>query len=285
MRPSTASAKSVAFSPQPYNIEPRRRTQSRPLNMEKQVFEKYDGSQVTESMLQEASELFSDHYGVWGEHAAKVLGEFAKAGSQVRISKRRLRAEYLPDGSTCSYVRVTVNGSLAGNAFACRWVCNKRTICWVTQLVVHQDYRERGLAMGLLNQLQNYDDDIYGLMSSHPAACLAAAKAFGNSINTVRLDFIKEHAEEIMRASPIQYVKDAKLCGSVFDPEDANGLVSSVDTGFWIDHTEPSEALAWARDMVDWPLGELHDGHEFLLILGVRRRFRSRPTSRPKAVS
>lgn len=48
--------------------------------MEKQVFEKYDGSRVTENMLQEASQLFSEHYGVWGEHAAQVVGTFAKAG-------------------------------------------------------------------------------------------------------------------------------------------------------------------------------------------------------------
>jgi len=32
--------------------------------MEKQVVEKYDESQVTEGMLQDASQLFSDHYGV-----------------------------------------------------------------------------------------------------------------------------------------------------------------------------------------------------------------------------
>lgn len=48
--------------------------------MEKQVFEKYDGSKVTESILQEAAQLFSAHYGVWSEHAAKAVGEFAKAG-------------------------------------------------------------------------------------------------------------------------------------------------------------------------------------------------------------
>jgi hypothetical protein len=48
--------------------------------MEVQVFEKYDGSLVTESMLQEASKLFSDHYGIWDQHAAQVAGEFAKAG-------------------------------------------------------------------------------------------------------------------------------------------------------------------------------------------------------------
>ena len=157
--------------------------------------------------------------------------------------------------------------------------------------------------MGLLNQLRHDDDDIYGLMSSHPAACLAAAKAFGSkristsvinptlnitgSINAVRLEFIKGHVKEIMRASPIRYVKGAKLRGSLFNPEDTGGLVSSVDTGFWVDHTKPLEALAWARDIVDWPLGELHNGYEFLLVLEVRRRTRStsRSTSRPKVLS
>jgi hypothetical protein len=53
-------------------------------------------------------------------------------------------------------------------------------VCWVTQLVVHSDFRERGLAVGLLNQLRQDDDAIYGLMGCHPAACLAAAKAFGS---------------------------------------------------------------------------------------------------------
>ncbi len=123
--------------------------------------------------------------------------------------------------------------------------------------------------MGLLNHLRHDDDDIYGLMSSHP---LAAAKAFGSecllvfvvnpmlnivgSISTVRLDFLKDYAESIMKASPIRYVKDAKLRGSLFNPEDTSGLVSSVNTGFWVDHTEPLQALAWARDTLPWPLGD-----------------------------
>ena len=275
--------------------------------MKKQLFEKYDGSQVTESMLQEASQLFGENYGTWGEHAAQAVGEFLKAGklaldgffcllrdnsNRVRLGKRRLRSKHLPDGAICSYVRVTVDGSLAGHVFACRWTYDNKTVCWVTQLVVHRDYRERGLATGLLNQLRRHDDVIYGIMSSHPAACLAAAKAFGSTrilvfivnlmlnitghITTVRCDFIREHAERLMRASPIRYVKEAKLRGSLFNPEHSGGLVSSVDTGFWVDHTEPLEALAWARDNVDWPLGELHEGHEFLLVSEVTRRPRSR---------
>ena len=103
------------------------------------------------------------------------------------------------------------------------------------------------------------------------------------TFNAVQLDYIKDHAEAIMRASPISYVRDAKVSGSLFDPEDTSGMVSGVNTNFFVDHTEPLEALAWVRDHVDWPLGELIDGHEFLLILEVRRRARS--TSRPKFAS
>ena len=44
------------------------------------MFENFDRSQVTEGMLQEASQLFSEQYGVWGEHAVQVVGKFAKAG-------------------------------------------------------------------------------------------------------------------------------------------------------------------------------------------------------------
>lgn len=100
-------------------------------------------------------------------------------GSHVRLSKTKLRNEYLPSGIS-SYARVFVNGNLAGNALACRWSVDDKTVCWITQLVVHRDYRERGLATGLLNQISQDGSDVYGIMSSHPAAALAAARAFGS---------------------------------------------------------------------------------------------------------
>lgn len=74
---------------------------------------------------------------------------------------------------------VTIDGVLAGNAFACRWEYSGRQVCWVTQLVVHSDYRERRLATTLLSHLIDNDDDVFGIMSSHPAACKALAKAVG----------------------------------------------------------------------------------------------------------
>lgn len=59
--------------------------------MEKKVFEKFEGTHVTEDMLQEASKLFSENYGVWSEHAEKLMGKFAKAGTE----NREHRAKYL----------------------------------------------------------------------------------------------------------------------------------------------------------------------------------------------
>lgn len=76
-----------------------------------------------------------------------------------------------------------MDGTLACNIFACRWKCNDSHVCWVTQLVVHKAYRERGLANGLLRSFMTETDDIYGIMSSHPAACLAAASSFASEFS------------------------------------------------------------------------------------------------------
>lgn len=48
--------------------------------MEQLLYEVFDGSSVTESMLQESSRLFNENYGIWNEQAAEMLGKFAHAG-------------------------------------------------------------------------------------------------------------------------------------------------------------------------------------------------------------
>ncbi|CAJ2508386.1 Uu.00g134120.m01.CDS01 [Anthostomella pinea] len=245
------------------------------VTMAKQVYETFAGSHVTDAMLVEAAKLFSENYGIWGERSHQP-------GKHVMLSAPRLRSQYLPSTAATSYVRVVVDGTLAGNVFACRWEYKGKTVCWVTQLVVDKEYRERGLASGLLRSLRLNVDDVYGIMSSHPAACLAAAACFGTTIEKVPLDFIAENADLLMKSSPIRYIHDAKLCGSLFNTEDSTGLVSGVDTGFFVDHGEPLEALSLVRETWNWPLGELPDGHEYLLIVQGKHR-RSRSRSVPKS--
>lgn len=227
------------------------------------IFEDVSPDQVTDEMLQEAATLFSENYGVWSHHSAQTL---AKPGSRVRLTRQRLRNEHLLDGAS-SYVRVSVNGKLVGHAFANRWTVQGKSICWVTQLVVHREYRRRGLALGLLQAVKRDEDNAYGILSSHPAACLAAIKAFGKSINPISHDYIRDNAESIVRASPVRYIQEARLRGKLFDPDTNDGLVSCADTRFYVDHKEPLEALNQLQRYMDWPLGSLLDGHEFLVLI------------------
>lgn len=83
-----------------------------------------------------------------------------------------------------------------------------------------------------------------------------------------------------MSVSPVAYVKDAPLRGSCFDSEHkTSGLISSASTNFHVHHDEPLAALAEIREYMDWPLGDLLDGDEFLVLLEVRRRRSSNSVS------
>lgn len=95
------------------------------------------------------------------------------------------------------------------------------------------------------------------------------------------LDFVRKNAAAVMESSPIAYVRDAELSGSLFSDAASGGMVSGVDTHFLVDHEEPLEALRQVREVWQWPLGELLDGHEYLLILPARVR-RSRSRSLPR---
>lgn len=96
-------------------------------------------------------------------------------------------------------------------------------------------------------------------------------------MDEIDYEFIQT-AQQIMKDSPVAYVRDAKLRGSVFScgEKDNTHLVSGVDTEFFVDHAEPEEALmdihmhgSWT-----WPLGGLPEGHEFLLLFENRKHLR-----------
>lgn len=69
-----------------------------------------------------------------------------------------------------------------------------------------------------------------------------------------------------MASCPVGYVKNAKLRGSLWGPGD-DGTVCCANTEFWVNHTEPLEALRiWRESGVVWPFGNLPSGCEFLMI-------------------
>ena len=64
------------------------------------------------------------------------------------------------------------------------------------------------------------------------------------------VSFIRDNAEAVMKASPISYVKDAELRGSLFDSKDMSGAVSSVYTKFLL--TIPNRSRLWHGSEKGW---------------------------------
>jgi len=88
-------------------------------------------------------------------------------------------------------------------------------------------------------------------------------------MNAIDTQFIRLHARNILDTTTVGYLKTAQLRGSLFEQKPAQGVVSSVYTEFFVNHDEPLEALAHFQQSRGWSLGNLLDGHEFLIILPV----------------
>ncbi|KAK0655495.1 hypothetical protein B0T16DRAFT_315221 [Cercophora newfieldiana] len=243
------------------------------------IFREFESKDVTDDMLDDAARLFSEHYGIWDTPDGCRGGKRGIILCHERDSTPR---GLPPQGVPCVYVSLHTDDALAGHLLACRWIYQGRQVCWVTQLVVHHRWRERRIATRLLEKLRKKDDDIFGIMSSHPAALIAMAKACADfPFPQVPTSFMETHASGVMASSPIAYIKDAKLCGSLFQPGTASdtSLVSGADTNFFVNHDEPLKALRWLEKEGVWTLGDVPDRREFLLVFDTPRR-RSRSLSR-----
>lgn len=127
-----------------------------------------------------------------------------------------------------------------------------------------------------------------GLASSHPSACHVLTKYICEALcllrgwlsliclhysalplQSINLDFCQQNARAILQASPISYIQNMALCGSLFEDNCTSGAISSLFTSFYVDHAEPLKALSAYQARGQWLLGELLDGHEFLIILPI----------------
>jgi hypothetical protein len=158
-------------------------------------------------------------------------------------------------------------------------------MCWVTQLCVDPEFRGMKLATNVFHKWKHSaswpdisqilielgkgeNDSGFGILSSHPAAVMAALRAFGRGLEEVNLEMVREHARGIMDSSPVAYVRNAKLRGSLFGAEEEGGVVCCADTGFFVDHAEPLAALEAVKNRgVKWPFGSLPEGCEFLVLV------------------
>jgi predicted GNAT family acetyltransferase len=186
------------------------------------------------------------------------------------MSPDKLRQQILPANTNNIYVRLSTSDELAGNVFAARWEYKPgHQILWITQLCVSSKYRNQGIAKKMLDSLRDNEEAV-GILSSHPFAVLAVLRVFGHGSEDVEsdLEMTKENAREIMGFCPVGYVQEAKLREEGEDVKVKDGVISCADTGFWVDHQEPLAALKTLKDEGrKWHLGDLPEGHEYLVIV------------------
>ena len=134
-------------------------------------------------------------------------------------------------------------------------------VSWITQLVVHADWRRRGIAKRLCRIAWGTRKYFaYGLVSSHPYAVRALE---GATVRRCDRNLAAQHAQELIEYSCIPYMKGKTLC---FD--DGRCL---IDTQFPVDHSGVEQLLLTIKD---WQLGPLEDNKEFFAFT-----FATTPTS------
>ncbi|EPQ52659.1 hypothetical protein GLOTRDRAFT_46421 [Gloeophyllum trabeum ATCC 11539] len=228
-------------------------------------------SEISADELKECADLFSSHYGVWGEGATTV-SPFLKPQARVKMTTHKLASECFGESSRTVISTCKIDDALVGHAIAVVWDYDGGRTGWIAQLVVHESFRRRWIATSLLQALKEHPlfktINVIGLVSSHPASCNALVKYANIRIEDIDLDFIRANAERVLRSTPIGYLK-ASLVGGLFGTSGDMDAVSCLFTKYFVDHREPREVLQSYKNAGRWPLGDLPPGHEFLVLVPV----------------
>lgn len=106
---------------------------------------------VTPQLLKECSELFNENYGIWSDKGPHP-------GKNVKLSTNRLKEQCLFDENTCRLAIIRYGGKLVAHAFYTKFMyaSEGRYSVWITQLVVHKDYRSNHLARKLIESCCSY---------------------------------------------------------------------------------------------------------------------------------
>ena len=201
---------------------------------------------ISDDILEKCAQLYSEHYGKWGKNGKKP-------GDSIKLSSARLQD--LIDGSNSQVAIAKHNEAIVGYAFSKQLtIPDKGLVSWVTQLVIHKNYRRSGIAKRLLNGIWGFSDHYaWGIVTANPYAVKALEKA---TRRRCAPDYIQRLGGEVLDAGKqvINYIKEA-------DPT-FNQNISAINTEFYVDTSEFSlkKNSDWKKE---WKLGTLEHGHEW----------------------
>ena len=201
---------------------------------------------ISDQELSECASLFSNQYGTWSL-------ESDNPGEPIRFSANRLKELIsVPDSSV---FLAYSHAQLVGHAFLVRkLITGYGVVSWVTQLVVHNEFRRRQIATRLLNASWAYSNDFaWGLVTANPFTVRALEHATSRRCvpRTIssNLAVLKEAAASVKYVAKADFRVDNKR--------------SIVNTKFFIDHSTLPAMLKQAIPPI-WRLGRLGEGEEWL---------------------
>jgi GNAT superfamily N-acetyltransferase len=146
------------------------------------------GSLAQPELVAEFADLYSHHYGVWGESGPHP-------GRPVRLPPEKIRQWLVPN---TLIVWATALGKLIGYAIAVQTkLPYYGIISWVTQLVVHEEHRQQDVGKTLLFTIWRFTDHFaWGILSANPYAVRALEKATRRRSQPRR---IRKHTDPLMK--------------------------------------------------------------------------------------
>jgi hypothetical protein len=213
------------------------------------IYSLIPGTKITEDLVSSCSNLFSKHYGIWSQ-----LGP--RPGKNVSMNVKAIRENCLFDLNSCGVVIAELNNQLIGHAFYHKFldpVIGK--ICWITQLVVNSNVRNRGIAKNLINILFDPDSNVCGMVTSHPYAIKSLEKGTDYKVLP---NVITENVPLIINNLKIPYIINSSYyCNK--------GCI--INTNFHVDHTDILNIIEEQKKNGDWLLEDLPDGYEYIVLI------------------
>lgn len=203
-------------------------------------------SELTEDELNQCSELYSNHYGIYSSDAPD-----GKAGRRVRMSPSFYRKYFFNENYRVALA--VKDGVVIGQAFYFREKIGEDTITWVLQLVVHSDYRRAGIGSRLLHSIWGFSNDsAWGLATANP---FTVKTLEGTTLRHVYPKEMMKH-EALVReiCSRVSYISGLEL----------DDTKSIADTSFYVDADGMNEQLLFKKFGDGWVLGALPPGHEWV---------------------
>jgi len=158
---------------------------------------------LTADEITESSQLFSNHYGFYSELSP------IRPGERIRMGESRYRK--LKKIKNCYVAFGKYQGKVIGQAYYIKKQLSTGMGAWVTQLVVHSDYRKIGIAKTLLHSIWGFSDyAAWGLATSNPLTIKALESVTFRKVN---IESLKENESSLVElAEEVEFVEPSQFC-------------------------------------------------------------------------